>query len=162
LSYIIVKLFGLTVLFFLSLALVGCSSYSARVEPGHDLTKYHEFFVKANFDDNHGIAGRIEGELRDRGFKATSGPLTMLPHSAQVIISYQDRWNWDFTNHLTGLTLRLSEARGDAPIAAATFDGPASMATSLDGAVDKVITKLFKARPAKTSSADTQAKELQR
>lgn len=142
-----------TSLLLLALLLAGCSSYVSRTEPGHSATNYQHFFVKSNFDDNHGIDGRIVQALQDRGLKAEKGPLTLLPREAQAIITYEDQWNWDFKTHLTGLRLFIADARTEKRVASGTFNGPAAMFTSTDEAIDRLLQKVLKsaaeAKPAK-------------
>lgn len=133
-----------------TLLLAGCSSYVSVAEPGRSPTGYQRFFVKSNFDDNHGIDGRIVQALQDRGLKAEKGPLTLLPKEAQVVISYEDHWNWDFKTHLTWLRLYVADAKTEKRISTATFNGPAAMFTSTDEAVDRLLSKvLAAAKPAK-------------
>jgi len=119
----------------------GCSSYYAAVQPGTDIARYHVFFVKENLDDNRGIAARIAASLRDHGFQATSGPMTMLPGSADGIVDFQDQWSWDITTHIVGLALHVTDAHNQAPVAMAGFGGSTSTA-SLDDAIDQTVEKL--------------------
>ena len=126
-----------------ALILNGCSSYSAAVTPGTDIARYHVLFVKENLDDNRGIAARIAASLRDHGFQATSGPLTMMPPSADGIVEFQDQWSWDITTHIVGLLIHITDAHNKAPVAMASFSGSTSTA-SLDDAIDQSVDKLTK------------------
>lgn len=137
-----VKIFR-TPLLLIALLLAGCSSYVSIAEPGLSQKSYQHFFVKSNFDDNHGIDGRIVRALQDRGLQAEKGPLTLLPKEAQAIITYEDRWNWDFKTHLTGLRLFLADAHSEKRIASGSFNGPAAMFTSTDEAIDRLVNKVL-------------------
>ncbi len=93
-------------LLFASLLLLsGCVSYDSHVVPGKGLDGVKHFFVLSNLNDNHGIAQNIEAALKIRGNEAESGPMTMIPDEAQAIVSYEDRWEWDFGDHLIFLQL---------------------------------------------------------
>jgi hypothetical protein len=137
----------------ISLLVAGCSSYTAMVQPGPDLTHYRELFVKENLDDNRGIAARIATSLREHGYKATSGPLTMLPPSADGIVDFQDQWSWDFTTHLVAMDIHLSDAHNSAPIAMSRFSGSTSTA-SLDDAIDNSVDKIDKMIKARIAQHD--------
>lgn len=127
-----------------ALSFNGCSSYSAAITPGTDIGRYHVLFVKENLDDNRGIAARIAASLRDHGFQATSGPMTMLPPSADGVVDFQDQWSWDITTHIVGLVVHITDAHNKAPVAMAAFSGSTSTA-SLDDAIDNTVDKLTKA-----------------
>lgn len=127
----------------IALLLAGCSSYVSVAEPGRAPKSYQHFFVKSNFDDNHGIDGRIVQALQDRGLTAEKGPLTLLPKEAQAVISYEDHWNWDFKTHLTGLRLFVADAHTEKKIASGSFNGPAALFTSTDEAINRLINKIL-------------------
>jgi len=124
-----------------ALSFNGCSSYSAMVTPGTDIGRYRVFFVKENLDDNRGIAARIALSLREHGFQATSGPLTMMPPSTDGVVNFEDQWSWDITTHIVGLMLHVTDAHNKAPVAMASFAGSTSTA-SLDDAIDETVGKL--------------------
>jgi hypothetical protein len=111
------------------------------VTPGTDIARYHVFFVKENLDDNRGIAARIALSLRDHGFQATSGPLTMMPPSADGVVEFEDQWSWDITTHIVGLLIHVTDAHNKAPVAMASFSGSTSTA-SLDDAIDQTVGKM--------------------
>ena len=111
------------------------------VTPGTDIARYKVFFVKENLDDNRGIAARVALSLRDHGFQATSGPMTMMPASADGVVEFQDQWSWDITTHIVGLMLHVTDAHNKAPVAMASFSGTTSTA-SLDDAIDDTVGKL--------------------
>lgn len=114
-----------------------------HVEPGRPPAEYQVYFVKSNFHDNRGLDGRIVLWLQSRGFKAEKGPMTMMPASAQALVTYDDHWNWDFTTHLTWMRIEIVDARSDRPVGAATFSGPAALTISVDKVIDRLMTKMF-------------------
>jgi uncharacterized protein YceK len=132
-----------------SLLLSSCSSVVSSVEPGRSLGSYQRYFVKTNLNDNRGISIRIVRALEARGLQAERGPLTMLPRSAQAIISYDDRWNWDFRYHLTYLNLSVQDPRSERTIADSTFQGPSALLAQPDAVIEEVLTKLLGPAPRK-------------
>ncbi|HEY0947715.1 MAG TPA: hypothetical protein VGD81_20700 [Opitutaceae bacterium] len=129
----------------LALSLAGCTSFNAHVEPGRDLQSYQRFFVQSNLDDNQGIGAMLVRALQARGREAELGPLTMLPTSAQVLVTFQDRWTWDFRNHMVALRIVVLDARSRQPIAAASFTGPTALTIDAPDVVERLVTDLFAA-----------------
>ena len=72
--------------------------------------------------------------------------MTMMPRTAQVIVSFRDHWTWDFKSHISALEITLSDAKSEQQFAVGSFVGPASLSTSADEAVERVVTQLFAAK----------------
>ncbi|HEU5079218.1 MAG TPA: hypothetical protein VFT72_08385 [Opitutaceae bacterium] len=136
------KYLSLFCVFFAALFFSGCSTYVARTEPGVSMAKIQRVFVKSNFNDNHGMDGRIMRALQDRGYEVDKGPLTMLPRNAQAVVSFEDHWNWDFTTHLTNLRIEVRDVKSERLIATASFSGAVALMSSVDDIVDKLVQKL--------------------
>src|SRR5580658_6731283 len=81
-----------------ALFLVGCSHMDSRTAPNVDLSHYNHVFVQHLLTDGRAIDQIIARELRRRGYDAIAGPLTMLPDNTEIIVAYEDHWNFDFTN----------------------------------------------------------------
>lgn len=137
-----VKYLALFCVFSVAALFSGCSSYVARNEPGVSLAKVQRLFVKSNFDDNHGMDGRIMRALQERGYEVDKGPLTMLPRNAQAVVSFSDHWNWDFTTHLTNLRIEVRDVKSERLLATAAFSGAVTLTSSVDDIVDKLVQKL--------------------
>lgn len=121
----------------------GCASY--RIQPGSlsPAEPYQRFFVQANLNDNHALDRLIASGLQARGFEAEAGPLTMRPRSTQVVVTYQDRWSWDFGEHIVYLRIALHKADSPQPYASATFSGPISLSKDASRVVDRLLTQLL-------------------
>lgn len=131
----------------LGFSLVGCASYQAQVDPGTNLGQYRRFWVKSNLNDNHSLDRLLVQVLRSQGYEAEYGPLTMMPREMQAIVTYRDRWTWDFKNHMTSLEIAVQDARSEAQVATASFVGPASLTLSPLDVVERLIRDLQKAKP---------------
>lgn len=133
----------------LLLLLAGCSSYVAHVEPGREPRSLQRYFVKTNLNDNHGIDARIARALKARGFQADYGHLTMLPHGTQAIVTFDDRWSWDFRTHLSYLRIEVEDTRTEQSIARATFQGPAALTAAIDDVIDRLLDQILSQQPPK-------------
>ncbi len=127
----------------LSLAHAGCAHLDRTVVAGRDPAALREVFVESNLNDNHGLARRITEALRARGLKAESGPLTLLPESAEAVVNYQDRWAWDFGEHLIYFRLTLSDPGSRQPYATATRSHHVARSTDLDAVVPGLVAELL-------------------
>lgn len=135
----------------LAFSFAGCASYDARVERGQDLGDYQRFFIQDNLDDNQGVATMITRSIQARGREAEQGPLTMLPRSAQALVTFQDRWTWDFKNHMVALRIVIQDAKSRRVLASASFTGPASLTVDAPDVVERLINDLFGPRTTTTT-----------
>jgi hypothetical protein len=51
----------------------------------------------------------------------------MMPPDTEVVVTYQDRWNWDFGQHMVYLRIALRDTATNAPVASAVFNGPVAI-----------------------------------
>src|SRR5450432_2561172 len=101
--------------------LVSCTSVSPQIERVRSLKGVQHFFVVTNLNDNHAIDRHIAAVLQSRGLDASNGPLTMMPDDAQAVVTYQDRWSWDFGDHLVFLSINVHQANSERQFASAVF-----------------------------------------
>ena len=132
----------------LAFTLAACSSLQRTVTPGRDPAALREVFVATNLNDNHGLGRRLAAAFRARGLRAESGPLTLLPKSAEAVVSYQDRWAWDFGNHMVYLRLSLHDPGELQPFATATRQRNIAKSTNLDEVIPAVVAELLAPAPA--------------
>jgi len=124
----------------------GCASTETRVvEKGRSLKEVRHFFVLRNLKDNHGIDVRIVRALQARGFTAESGPITMLPDSAKAVIVYEDRWAWDFSDHMVYLKLGARDPQAVFPYVTASYLKQVAFTTEVDDVIEQVLEKLLAA-----------------
>lgn len=125
------------------LALAACTSLDRSVSPGRDPAALREIFVAVNLNDNHGLARHLVAGLRSRGLRAESGPLTLLPASAEAVLHYDDRWSWDFGEHMTYLRLGLHDPGEVRPYATATRTRFVARSTNLAEALPPLLDELL-------------------
>ncbi|HEY9248766.1 MAG TPA: hypothetical protein VIO38_06525 [Rariglobus sp.] len=126
--------------------LAGCASTQTRVEEkGRSLKDVRRFFVLRNLKDNHGIDVRIVRALQARGFEAESGPITLLPDTAQAVILYDDRWSWDFSDHMVYLKLGARDPKAVFPYVTASYLKQVAFTTQVDEVIARVVGDLLAA-----------------
>lgn len=125
----------------------GCTHLERNVEKGRDPAALREIFVARNLADNHRLAERIASALRARGLRAESGPLTMLPPSAETVLHYEDRWTWDFGDHMTHLRLDLHDPAAKRPYASAYRTRYIANSTDIDAVVAQLAAELLRPLP---------------
>ena len=89
--------------------LYGCSidRQSASVNPGVELRELKKYYVVKLGPDNRGVNRLIVAHLTNMGFTADTGPAESMPDDADVIVTYEDRWQWDITMYMIGLTIHF-------------------------------------------------------
>ena len=127
----------------LVLALSGCSSVDARVAPGHNLASLKRFFVVTSSSDNHGLDRHIANALQARGLTAETGPLTMMPDDTEAVITYQDRWGWDFSDYLAYLQIDVSAPGKNETYASVNFSATVPSGKSYQAILQSLVDRLF-------------------
>ncbi len=127
----------------LALVLGGCASYQVRVEGGKSLAGMQRFFVVTNLNDNHALDRRIVEAIKAHGFEAESGPLTLMPDNAQLIVSYQDRWSWDFGDHLVLLSLTVRDPNRNEMVATVSYNASIPEREPVSTLVTRLVDRLF-------------------
>ena len=125
----------------------GCTHVERTVTKGRDPATPKEIFVAENLADNHRLAKRIAAALRARGLQSESGPLTMLPETADAVIHYEDRWTWDFGEHMTYLRLDLHDPGEKRPYASAYRLRHIANSTDVDAVVKTLADELIRPLP---------------
>ena len=136
-----------SLLLLLGLMLSGCTAVSNHVDKDRTLhlAACHRFFVLVNLNDNHGIAPSIVRALKARGLEADSGPITMLPDTAQAVIVYDDKWAWDFSSHMVQLTLGAQDPKAVRPFATVSYQKNVALSTQIDDVVNQLVGSLLTA-----------------
>ncbi len=131
----------------IGLLLGGCASFDAQVEHGRSLAKVQRFFVESNLNDNHALDQQIAGAFKARGLEAETGPLTMMPDKTQAVVTFQDRWAWDFGDHLVFLRIAVRDTRSEQSFASVTYDARIPLRGSTEAIVARLVGRLFDEHP---------------
>lgn len=131
---------------FAALLFTGCST-ALSTRKATDLTPFKRIYVESRLSDNHRLDEQISAELRALGYDATHGVATMRPDGFNAIISYTDRWEWDFKNYLIEIKIDVRDARSNKALGTSSYY-QASLKTKSSAAVIRLIlSPLFKASP---------------
>jgi len=122
--------------------LTGCSSLDTHANA--KLADFHHVYVEHRLTDNHRIDELIVAELRAHGFDASSGPLTMLPEGVDAIVTYQDRWQWDFKSYLIELKIEVRANFTGKPLAAGQYHQASAYTKSPAEVVHEIFEPLLK------------------
>jgi hypothetical protein len=68
-----------------------------------------QYFVENHGSDPRGIDRMIAGEMRRHGLRATYGQAGDRPADLDVLVVYEDRWQWDMSNYLIFLRIDLRD-----------------------------------------------------
>jgi len=135
---------------FLLLAMLGfvtgCSSLASWKDPAVKLQNRSHFYVETELADGRKLHAAIAEELRAMGCAATSGPLTMMPGETDVLVSFQSRWEWDFTTYLIELDLQMRDPKSGRILATVRFHRPALGGTSTQDVIQRVLVELLGAK----------------
>ncbi len=139
---------AITFVLLLALGLVsGCSTSrsNAAFAPQFDRTKVQFVFVERRLADNNNVRDRFVDALRERGYTAEAGPLTMMPEKGvDVVLVYEDTWEWNFGNALVELRVQLRHPRTNALLAGSVLRRRALFGKSTNEMVEAIVDDLFK------------------
>lgn len=130
-------------LFLLAVLLSGCATSNTQVESFRSFEGRQRFFVLANANDNRAVDRRIANALRARGFTAEHGPRTMMPDDTQVLITYEDRWSWDFGDRLNYLRITARDAKNAQSLASAQYFAKIPGRQSLDRLIGNFLDRML-------------------
>jgi hypothetical protein len=102
----------------------GCQHINTRSLPNANLSAHKHIFVEHRLPDSYGVADEIARQLRDMGYDASAGALTMMPPNTELIVSYDDMWTWDFNNYMIEIDMGVRTARGDKTLAVGHYFRP--------------------------------------
>jgi hypothetical protein len=138
------KLLGL---FCLLPLITACATLQVRTVPAARLNTYHNVFVEHELSDGRSVDLFIMRKLQSLGYVAAAGPLTMKPVDAELIVTYQDDWTFDFTTYLIELNVQVHDARTGRELAIARYFRPSITGDVTSDMVDPLIARLFGGKP---------------
>ena len=119
----------------------GCSSVSSRTVTS--LAPFRRIYVEHRRTDDHHIDELLVQELQRLGHDASSGPLTLLPENTDAVLTYADRWEWDFKTYLIELTVELHTARTEKKLADGRYYAPSPKSHPPAEVVHDLLASLF-------------------
>jgi hypothetical protein len=123
----------------------GCSQLTTRSLPKADIGHYKHVFVEHRLADSYGVADEIARQLREMGYDASAGALTMLPENAELVVSYDDMWTWDFNTYMIEFDMQVRLAHSDRIVAVGHYYRPTMIFGRAPATmVHELLVKLFK------------------
>jgi hypothetical protein len=108
-------------------ALVGCmTDFQVDPIPSGERASGKRYFVERHEKDDRHLDATIAAELTKRGVIATSGMNADRPPDLDVLVTYEDRWQWDMSMYLLSMRIDLRDPKTNALLATGN-----SMQTSL-------------------------------
>jgi hypothetical protein len=94
----------------LAVGIIGCAT-ALQTDPIPQQLKSDSvvYFVQNHGKDRRGIDEMIAYEIRSRGFAVDSGFESERPAEFDVLVEYEDRWQWDISNYLLFLRIDLRD-----------------------------------------------------
>jgi hypothetical protein len=95
------------------LFLMGCASTSFQADPVPAPLRAsgQRYFVENHGNDDRHLERMIAAELGKQGVAATSGAAAGRPADIEVLVVYEDRWQWDLSNYLIHMRIDLRDPR---------------------------------------------------
>lgn len=127
-----------------SLFASGCAvnRATATVDPSANLDKLRVVQVKKLDGEDGTIQKLIAGNLRKRGMEVTED--NKAPEKLDAVVTYADKWMWDFTMYLLELTVTIRDPKSDFPLATGNSLHTSLTRLSPPEMVDEVMGNIFK------------------
>jgi hypothetical protein len=136
----------LVVLLFL---FAGCSSVDTHFDVSGDVRGFHHVFVRSASNDSNNVDQLIVQELLRLGYDASSGPRTMMPDNAEIVVDYESQWDWDFRTYMIRLSLTVRSVRTEAKLAGGQIFHPGMTSKSPEELVRLAVLPIFGPKGAK-------------
>lgn len=129
-----------------ALFLTACAGESKTVlTPGTDLSKAKTAYVVRQPKDTRGIDELIKTKLEKRGLKVGGGAALPGGYPADLTITYEDRWFWEFNLYLIELTIQVRDPKSNYPLASGNAVHQSPGRRSPEFMVDEVLENIFNA-----------------
>ena len=96
------------ILVLFSLMTLSCST-ALKVSPVHSefRVKSLKYYVENNGSDGRRLDNMIAQELRIKGYDAASGYKRVRPKDTDILVVYDDQWQWDITDYLIHMRIDI-------------------------------------------------------
>ena len=123
----------------------GCAVNKATssVDPSTNLTGLKTMYIKKLPDDNGGTNMLIADKLRTKGVTVTTGTEAP-PNNIDAVVTYMDKWMWDFTMYMLQLTITIRDPKSDFPLATGNSLHTSLTRLSPTEMVNEVVENIYK------------------
>lgn len=78
---------------------------------------FHNFYIAQQPKDQRHINLLIKSELEKKGYKVDTGTINNIPNYTDALVTYVDKWMWDFGTYMYELTIFIKNPKTEYPIA---------------------------------------------
>lgn len=139
--------FPATILLAVALAmLTGCyyQYTNSRMLPNTTIIPDNHYYVVRHANDPRQIDLTIAEEMRAMGLHhVSSGLKGEMPAGTDVVVYYEDRWNWDMANYLSMLKLQFRDASSNLLIARGQSVRSSLVRKSVEAMVQETLVAIF-------------------
>ncbi|MEY4941041.1 MAG: hypothetical protein RIQ93_2776 [Verrucomicrobiota bacterium] len=107
------------------------------------LDGFRRIYVEQRLNDNNRLDELLVVALKRLNREASSGPLTMMPENTDAVLTYEDRWAWDFRSYLIEFNLEIHALRPKKKLADARYYQPSIKTRSPAEVIHELLTPLF-------------------
>lgn len=132
---------------FIALALFSLVSCSTALKVDPVAAEYRQLSLKY-FVENHGKDKRrldkvIASKLLERGYDVSSGYKSKRPSNVDILITYDDRWQWDMSNYLIHMRIDLRDPETNVLLGTGSSYQTSLARESEDAIINKIISGMF-------------------
>jgi hypothetical protein len=126
--------------------LVGCAStaFQADPVPAPLRASGQRYFVQNHGSDNRHLDTMIAGELQKHGVSASSGYAADRPQDIDVLVVYEDRWQWDLSNYLIHMRIDLRDPQTNVLLATGSSYQTSLARKDEQKVIEAIVTGMFK------------------
>jgi hypothetical protein len=124
---------------------VGCASSSLQTDPAPAEYRRADlrYFVENHGQDQRRLDQIIVRELGKRGLAATSGFSADRPEHFDVLVVYEDRWQWDMSNYLIHMRIDLRNPTTNQLLAMGSSYQTSLARKEPEAVIAKILTGMF-------------------
>ena len=90
----------------------GCHTiYPANVADAAKLGNSKQYYVVVSTNKDRGFLKEIERDLKARGFVVSSGPMSEMPATTDLYVTYYDHWTWDMVMYPAEVRIAIYDAK---------------------------------------------------
>ena len=115
---------------------------TATLDPAVDLVGIDSIYVTKLAPDKRGVNLLIVDKLKSMGYNVSTGNDT--PSDVEVVVTYKDKWMWDFTMYMLELTVTIRDPKTNFPMASGNSYHTSLTRKSPEEMVSEVIDNIFK------------------
>jgi len=95
-----------------TLLTTGCHTvYPAKVVDTAQLGNSKQVYLVVSANKDRGFRKEIERNLTTRGFVVTAGAMADMPATAELYVTYDDRWAWDMAMYPAQVKIEIYDAK---------------------------------------------------